>query len=104
MQAQDLTKINQYFTRLYPDLDQRTLILARVAKITEELGEFSNEVLSSVGLQPKRKLDKYLRDNLEGEYADLLLAILLLGNYLEIDTDKVLSQKIASKLVDYDIK
>jgi NTP pyrophosphatase (non-canonical NTP hydrolase) len=99
-----LTLINAYFAKNRPEIDHKTMVLGRVAKIAEEFGELSNEVLSSIGFQRQSKLDQYERKHLEEEYADTLLALLLLGNYLEIDTNTVLSQKLSRKLQDFGLK
>ena len=99
-----LDAINKYFHDLRPELDHKTWILARIAKIAEEFGELTNEVLSSIGFQKQSKLDKYEKKNLEEEYADTLIALLLLGNYLGIDINKAISEKLACKLKDFEIK
>ena len=96
-----LDSINQYFHQLHPELDHQTRVLGRIAKIAEEFGELTNEVLTSIGFQKKSKLDSYDQKHLEEEYADTLLALLLLGSYLKLDINQVLSAKLSQKLKDF---
>ena len=96
-----LAKINKYFFDLHPELDHQTRVLGRIAKIAEEFGELTNEVLTSIGFQKKSKLDSYDQKHLEEEYADTLLALLLLGSYLKLDINQVLSAKLSQKLKDF---
>lgn len=74
--------------------DQEKRILARTVKITEELGELCDEVLSHSSLQRKEKLDTHDKDNLPGEFADVLLTTLLLAETMNVDIEKALEMKI----------
>ena len=76
----------------YPDMEKRTL--ARTVKLTEELGELCNEVLSSNSLQRKDKLDGYNKNNLSEEFADVLITTLLLARTMDVNIEKALKSKI----------
>jgi len=76
----------------YKDEDKR--ILARTVKITEELGELCDEVLSHSSLQRKEKLDVHDKDNLPGEFADVILTTLLLAETMKVDIEEALEKKI----------
>jgi NTP pyrophosphatase (non-canonical NTP hydrolase) len=74
--------------------DEEKRILARTVKLTEELGELCDEVLSHVSLQRKVKLDKHDANNLPGEFADVVITTLLLAEVMKVDIEKALKMKI----------
>lgn len=99
MQLKDLIKfIKKEDKRLrehygnYKDEEKR--ILARTVKLTEELGELCDEVLSYNSMQRKDKLDNHDANNLSDEFADVLITTLLLAEVMEVDIEKALKQKI----------
>jgi NTP pyrophosphatase (non-canonical NTP hydrolase) len=99
MQLQDLIKfIKKEDKRLrerfgnYKDEEKR--ILARTVKLTEELGELCDEVLSFNAMQRQEKLDKHDSDNLPDEFADVLITTLLLAEVMKVDVEKALKGKI----------
>lgn len=63
-------------------------------KIMEELGELSDEILTSMNLQRNTKIAKFSRENVEDEFADVLGSLVLLGIELDIDVEKVMKKKI----------
>ncbi len=73
---------------------QKERILARTVKLTEELGELCNEVLSFNKDQREEKLDNYDEDNLPNELADVIITTLLLAKTMEVDIEKALIKKI----------
>lgn len=73
---------------------QQERILARTVKLTEELGELCNEVLSFNGDQRKEKLDLYDKNNLPHEFADVVITTLLLAKSMNIDIADALKNKI----------
>ena len=75
--------------------DKNAAIFTRTMKLLEELGEFSDEVLSSMKLQRDSKLEHHTREKLEDEYADVLGSVILLAIELDIDVAKVMQRKIA---------
>lgn len=74
--------------------DQEKRVLVRTVKLTEELGELSNEVLAHNSLQRKQKLDNHDKENLPEEFADVILTALLLAKALNVDIEKALEKKI----------
>ena len=63
-------------------------------KIMEELGELSDEILTSMNLQRNTKIEKFSHQNIEDEFADVLGSLILLGIELDIDVEKVMKKKI----------
>lgn len=82
--------ISQDLKKKYPDLSKREVVLSVFAKLTEETGELADEILSSLDLQRKQKLDNYNKKKLESEWADVLIVLLLIAEALEIDYIKIL--------------
>lgn len=76
----------------YPDQEKR--ILARTVKLSEELGELCDEVLSFNALQRKEKLENQSGENLLEEFADVLITTLLLAKAMNIDIEEALKRKI----------
>lgn len=99
MTIQDL--VNQYqeiskvLNTKWPLKNSQQRIFARTMKIVEELGELSDEILTSMNLQRNSKIAKFSHQNIEDEFADVLGSLILLGNELEIDVEEVMVRKIA---------
>lgn len=99
MQLEDLKKFikkeDQRLRKYYGDYkDEEKRILARTVKLTEELGELCDEVLSCNSMQRKDKLAKHEENNLSEEFADVLITTLLLAEAMEVDIGKALREKI----------
>jgi|GEM_PF-306626 len=75
-----------------PDHQQR--VFARTMKVMEELGELSDELLTSMNLSRDSKIAKFSQENVEDEYADVMACVIILGNELGIDVEKVMRKKI----------
>ena len=69
-------------------------VLARTVKLTEELGELCEEVLSFNGYQRQEKLDAYDKKNLSHEFADVIITTLLLAKSMDVDIRSALAEKI----------
>jgi len=99
MTIQDLvaeyTQINTFLQEKWPLKDHSQRTFARVMKIVEELGEFADEILTSMNLQRNSKIAKFSQKNVEDEFADVLGSLILLGIELDIDVEKVMKRKIA---------
>ena len=76
----------------YADEEKRTL--ARTVKVGEEFGELCDEILSKMSLQRKEKLTKSDKENLEKEFADVIITTLLLAKSIDIDVAKAIENKI----------
>ena len=92
---EEYEKISAFLNKRWPLKDQDQRIFARTMKIVEELGELSDEILTSMNLQRDSKIANFSRENLEDEFADVFASLLLLGNELEIDIEDVIKRKIA---------
>lgn len=90
IEAQD-KRLIKYFGS---SADQEKRILARTVKLTEELGELCNEVLAYNGDQRKEKLIDHDKDNLPGEFADVIITTLLLAKSMDIDIERALENKV----------
>jgi len=75
-------------------LDQDKQIFACTIKLGEEFGELCQEVLFHSSLQRKSKMNKFKKENLSGEFADVLITTLLLAQEMNIDIEKALEDKI----------
>ena len=73
---------------------QKEIILSRTVKLTEELGELCNEVLSFCGDQRKEKLENHYSNNLPNEFADVIITTLLLARSMNIEIKEALINKI----------
>ena len=57
--------------------------LAMLGALMEELGELSREINSKEGFKPRK--DVRVKENIGGELADLLFALICLANHYKID-------------------
>lgn len=98
MQIKELVEkykeIGEFLNNHWPLKDKSQRIFARTMKVVEELGELSDEILTSMNLQRDSKIAKFSRENLEDEYADVLGSLILLSYELDIDVEKVITRKI----------
>ncbi len=87
-------KIGKFLNERWPLKDENQRIFARTMKIVEELGELSDEILTSMNLQRNSKIANFSRKNLEDEFADVFGSLILLGVELNIDIEEVVRRKI----------
>jgi NTP pyrophosphatase (non-canonical NTP hydrolase) len=78
----------------YPQLDNDKMILARTVKLSEEMGELSDNILSSIGLQRKDKLANFDKTSLSKEFADVIITTFLLAKSANVDIIPALKSKI----------
>lgn len=88
-------KISETLNEKWPLKDSQQRIFARTMKIVEELGELSDEILTSMNLQRNSKIAAFSQQNIEDEFADVVASLILLANELEIDVEEVMKRKIA---------
>jgi len=74
--------------------DEEKRVLARMVKISEEVGELSDEVLKHSALQREDKLAGHDPENLSGEFADVIITTLLLAETMRVDIEAALVKKI----------
>lgn len=98
MQFKDLKKfIKKYdkeLKRRYPNEGEVVRILARTVKLSEEVGELSDEILSYNNMQRNEKMDKKSKESAGDEFADVIITTLLLAESMNVDIEKVLDNKI----------
>ncbi len=87
-------QISNFLNTRWPLKDQDHKVFARTMKIVEELGELSDEILTSMNLQRDSKIAKFSRQNVEDEFADVMGSLILLGLELNIDIEEVMKRKI----------
>ena len=76
----------------YEDEEKRAL--ARMVKITEEVGELAELVMANAGFQRDEKLTKQSRDDLMDEFADVIITTMLLAKTMNVDVKDALQKKI----------
>jgi NTP pyrophosphatase (non-canonical NTP hydrolase) len=87
-------KIGKFLNERWPLKDENQRVFARTMKIVEELGELSDEILTSMNLQRNSKIANFSRKNLEDEFADVFGSLILLAVELDIDVEEVVRRKI----------
>ncbi len=80
--------------KYYGYTDQEKRILARTVKLSEELGELCEEVLSHSSIQRKEKLDGRDDKNLQEEFADVIFTTLLLAKAMNVNIEAAMEKKI----------
>ena len=79
----------------WPLAEKNQRIFARTMKLVEELGELSDELLTSMNLQRADKTAKFAQAHVDDELADVLASVILLALELNIDIETVMRRKIA---------
>lgn len=99
MTLQDLIarfqKIDAYFTKKYPHVQNEYKLLARLGKISEELGELNSAVHGDLQLHRADKQAKHSSQDVETEWADLFNTVMLFGLVKGIDMPKVIDDRLA---------
>ncbi len=88
-------KISTTLNTKWPLQNKEHRTFARTMKIVEELGELSDEILTSMNLQRDSKIAKFSQQNIADEFADVLGSLILLSIELDIDITEVMKRKIA---------
>jgi NTP pyrophosphatase (non-canonical NTP hydrolase) len=68
--------------------------LSQAVKLGEEVGELHAEVLGALEFQRADKADRYSRDTLAGELADVMVCVALLADSFGVDLTQALESKI----------
>ena len=74
--------------------DEEKRLLARTVKLSEEVGELSEMILSHCSLQRKEKLEVLSNEKISGEFADVIIVCALLANTLGVDLEQAIEEKI----------
>ncbi|MBT3814446.1 hypothetical protein HOE37_02830 [Candidatus Woesearchaeota archaeon] len=98
MEIQDLKdfskRMHKKLESYYDFDDPRKLNLPMTVKIMEELGELCDDVLAHSGLQRKEKLENKDMENLQEEFADVILTTCNLAENMGVDIEEALKKKI----------
>lgn len=92
---QEYAVILAFIQKNWPIADPNQRTFARTMKLVEELGELSDELLTSMNLQRADKMANFAQENVENEFADVLGSLILLALELNIDIETVIKKKIA---------
>ncbi|MCD6476596.1 MAG: hypothetical protein J7K26_00315 [Candidatus Aenigmarchaeota archaeon] len=76
------------------DISEKEKILTQVAKISEELGEFINEILLNLSLARDEKLQELDKKNINNEFADVIISSMIVAKLLNIDIESALENRI----------
>lgn len=96
----DLHKIDDFINNehirindAFGDRSYHEYVLLKLGKLMEESGELANEIMIHVNYcRPEKKTDNH--ENLELEYADCLISLLLLGRQLGIKPWDAVAQRM----------
>ncbi len=86
----DIEAIDMYFRTMYPDVSFNERLLSRSVKLSEEVGEVSEAVLSLLGHQ---RTEKEATD-LGNEIADVIISALVLAKTSDIDVWAEVEKKL----------
>ena len=90
----DFVDLTLQHAHLYRDADTTTRIFAQTAKLTEEVGELSSEILWHTWFVRKEKMAKYSPETLNDEFADVILVTFRLAKFMNIDIESALKKKM----------
>jgi len=90
---QQSREIHELVSLAFPIESENEALYARTLKLMEELGELANEILAKQGLQRQSKLAKHTQQDLEDEFGDVLLTVLMLGIELDLDVAEIMRRK-----------
>lgn len=79
-----------------------TFVLAQTAKLTEEVGELSAEILGHAGYQRAAKGKAFDAESIGSELADVMICTAILAVQHNVDLGKALTKKIEKINTRYD--
>ncbi len=90
-----INKIDDYFNKIrHADVDTEKQILYRSMKLTEEVGEFNQELFTYLWKAKQIKLDNFKKENLENEFADVVFSAYLVAKSCDINIQEALERKM----------
>lgn len=106
MQVKEINKFVEDFDNKFRTVEDETvpkseMAYARLAKVGEEFGELADQILGHFS-QPQRKKERHTDQEMGYEMADVVLSLFRLANHLNVDMDKVLSEKMEKIRNKYD--
>jgi len=92
---QFIKEYNQRLSEKYgSSKDKEKSILRSALKIGEEFGELCDEVMAYHAIQRDSKMENRDEDGLANEFADVLIAVCMLADDMDVDLEKALEKKI----------
>lgn len=88
-----LTNQEKILKKSFPIPDKEKAIFARMMKISEEVGELNEAILSFSSLQRKDKKERN-KEKISEEIADVLITTMLLAVQFDVNIEKSLENKI----------
>jgi len=85
---------NQRLRDLFSYQTEKEYMLSRMCKLTEEVGELSEQVLKSLSFQRKEKMIDVKKEDLAEELVDVLITAFLLGEAFQVDIDEAIEKKV----------
>lgn len=74
--------------------EEEQAILIQTVKLNEEVGELCNDILSILQLQRASKLQHFEKKNIYQEFADVLITLLQLAEYANVDLERATKEKL----------
>lgn len=69
-------------------------ILSRTVKLSEEVGELSEAILSYVNDQRAEKLEKFEKSDLDAEIADVIITAMVIARATKTDVNAAIIEKL----------
>lgn len=91
----DFKKIEKHLNKNAYPKDKANRLMAKHLKVSEELGELTDEILLKLGYQlRKEKQQNFKNENIENEWFDVLATVILLGMELDIDIEELSKKRL----------
>lgn len=99
MEIQEVNKFIKDFEQVFnkkniDPIPHKESVYRNMIKVTEEVGELSDQVLGNLAYQREDKRAKYSKEAMAGELADSLIALFYLAHDLDIDVEEALQKTI----------
>ena len=89
-----ISQENNRLRAYHSGLDEDNAPLIQTVKLNEEIGELCDSVLAHDSLQRSEKIAEFKEQDIEDEFADVMITILLLADSIDVDIDVALENKI----------
>lgn len=97
----ELKEINQFIEteikrleKYYEGKEENELTMAMGFKVIEEIGELFHEFLSHKGYQKKDKLNNLDKKEIQKEFADVIITILIMAKRFDVNIEEAIKIKI----------
>lgn len=86
----EIKRLEEY----YKDKDKNELTMAMGFKVVEEVGELFQEMLADKGYQRKSKLEKFDKETIKKEFADVIFIVLTMAMKFDVDIEEAIKIKM----------